>query len=33
MTEAELRAALGMNHGRSGAEIDQLIDEARNQAA
>jgi hypothetical protein len=33
MTEAELRAALGMNHGRSAAAIDQLIDEARNQAA
>ena len=32
MTEPELRAALAMN-GRTEAEINQVIDDARNQAA
>jgi len=29
MTEQELRASLRMNHGRSDAEIDQIVEDAR----
>jgi hypothetical protein len=33
MTEHELRAALKMNHGWGDAEIDQIITDARMNAA